>query len=381
MFSRSASARSAACWPTSSASACRACSCAASSNRPRATPCSRSSSDGPSSTGRFPRSARTFPLPETLEDVLGLAGRGPRPRPRRACSSPSPSPPTCAFHRSKSSSIATPWTRRSTRESSRSRATACGLRIRCSGPPRSGDRGRRIAHGCTASSPSPSGTRDARARHLALATPSPDPKLAAAVAAAAEAAAERGARHDAVELAEQALRLTPRDGSERPSAAARARSARREGRGAARQRPCSSPRSTLSRGSAPRSRLALLADASAGITQEEYRRRLDRALAESDGDPAAAGARAREAGEQRRRRAGCSAGRRGSLCTGGARARGAGGPRTSSSWRSTRSRGCASSGAGRSRTCSRVCRSTGRRPRPPLRRPGRLRPPARGAAS
>ena len=48
-----------------------------------------------------------------------------------------------------------------------------------------------------------------RARHLALATEGVDAELAATVAAAATAASFRGARREAVELAEHALRLTP----------------------------------------------------------------------------------------------------------------------------------------------------------------------------
>jgi DNA-binding CsgD family transcriptional regulator len=48
-----------------------------------------------------------------------------------------------------------------------------------------------------------------RARHLALATDRPDPPLAERVESAAAVAIRRGAVHDAVELSEQALRLTP----------------------------------------------------------------------------------------------------------------------------------------------------------------------------
>jgi DNA-binding CsgD family transcriptional regulator len=55
------------------------------------------------------------------------------------------------------------------------------------------------------------GDEELRAHHLALATPRPDARLAATVASAAEAAASRGAVHDAVALAEHALRLTPVD--------------------------------------------------------------------------------------------------------------------------------------------------------------------------
>jgi DNA-binding CsgD family transcriptional regulator len=54
-----------------------------------------------------------------------------------------------------------------------------------------------------------------RARHLALATGSPDDGLAATVAVAAAAAWARGAREEAGELAEHALRLTPPGAPER----------------------------------------------------------------------------------------------------------------------------------------------------------------------
>jgi DNA-binding CsgD family transcriptional regulator len=50
-----------------------------------------------------------------------------------------------------------------------------------------------------------------RAQHLALASESVDAELAGAVAAAAADALARGATHEAVEVAEQALRLTPAD--------------------------------------------------------------------------------------------------------------------------------------------------------------------------
>jgi DNA-binding CsgD family transcriptional regulator len=54
-----------------------------------------------------------------------------------------------------------------------------------------------------------------RARHLALATERPDEVLASALGRAAASAAGRGARQDAVELAEHALRLTPPESAER----------------------------------------------------------------------------------------------------------------------------------------------------------------------
>ncbi len=54
-----------------------------------------------------------------------------------------------------------------------------------------------------------------RARHLALATDETDEQLAATVAAAAASAGSRGAVREAVELAEQALRLTPASSPQR----------------------------------------------------------------------------------------------------------------------------------------------------------------------
>lgn len=53
-----------------------------------------------------------------------------------------------------------------------------------------------------------------RALHLALATDGPDAELAATVAVAAAGASARGASAEAVRLGEQALRLTPADGSD-----------------------------------------------------------------------------------------------------------------------------------------------------------------------
>jgi DNA-binding NarL/FixJ family response regulator len=54
-----------------------------------------------------------------------------------------------------------------------------------------------------------------RARHLALAADRPEAEISAVVAAAASEASDRGARREAVELAEHALRLTPPGSAER----------------------------------------------------------------------------------------------------------------------------------------------------------------------
>jgi DNA-binding CsgD family transcriptional regulator len=55
-----------------------------------------------------------------------------------------------------------------------------------------------------------------RAKHLALATTGTDNRLARVVAAAAEGALRRGAAHDAVDLAEHAVRLTPQTATDLP---------------------------------------------------------------------------------------------------------------------------------------------------------------------
>lgn len=60
------------------------------------------------------------------------------------------------------------------------------------------------------------GDQTLRARHLALSAPAQDAEVAGTVATAATAAAHRGAAHDAAELAEHALRLTPPSAAEYP---------------------------------------------------------------------------------------------------------------------------------------------------------------------
>lgn len=73
---------------------------------------------------------------------------------------------------------------------------------------RSGEAERRELHGLLATVVD---RDELRIRHLALATATPDAALAPVVATAAASAARRGAPQAAVELAEHALRLTPRD--------------------------------------------------------------------------------------------------------------------------------------------------------------------------
>jgi DNA-binding CsgD family transcriptional regulator len=126
---------------------------------------------------------------------------------------------------------------------------------------------------------------ESRATHLALAAERPDEELAAAVAAAAAGAAARGARQDAVVLAEHALRLTPADGgrTERLLALGTYLVAAGEPR---RVTDLLSPElDSLPSGTARARALVLLADGVVG-SNEEIRRNLDAALAESSGDPA-----------------------------------------------------------------------------------------------
>jgi hypothetical protein len=126
-----------------------------------------------------------------------------------------------------------------------------------------------------------------RARHLALGTEEPDEEIGGAVAHAAAAASARGARREAVELGEHALRLTP------PGSAARSErllslAAYLETAGEL-QRMTDLLTSGLE--SIPPGRLRgrawlLLAEGMDVHTVDDYELRLERALAEAHDDPA-----------------------------------------------------------------------------------------------
>jgi DNA-binding NarL/FixJ family response regulator len=125
-----------------------------------------------------------------------------------------------------------------------------------------------------------------RARHLAAAVTAPDADVAAVIAAAANVADARGARYEAAELAEHALRLTPRE--ERLEHSDRLLSlADYLAKAGELQRVTEllEPEiGALPRGG-PRARAwLLLSDGAGAATQEEYQRYLDRALAEGEGD-------------------------------------------------------------------------------------------------
>lgn len=126
-----------------------------------------------------------------------------------------------------------------------------------------------------------------RARHLALAAARPDAELAAEVAEAAAAASARGARREALELAEQALRLTPRSDEHRAERIFLLVETRgKAGEGHRSIGLLKTEFDSLPQG-APRARaLIVLAHGPDVRTHAEYQDHLDRALAESNGDPA-----------------------------------------------------------------------------------------------
>jgi DNA-binding CsgD family transcriptional regulator len=129
--------------------------------------------------------------------------------------------------------------------------------------------------------------KERSALHLALATDGPDDPLAARVMDAASLAAARGARPQAVVLAEHAVRLTPVDKaeiSERLLTLAAYLSLAGE-----RQRMTdllSSARDTLPAGTPVARAWLLLSDAPDVTTLAEYERRLELVLAEKHVDPA-----------------------------------------------------------------------------------------------
>ena len=125
-----------------------------------------------------------------------------------------------------------------------------------------------------------------RARHLALAAEQPDPELAGTVAAAARHAAARGARQEAVELAEHAVRLTP-PGSEERSTRLLALAEHLEVAGE-RQRVTDLllPELDSLPPGAARVRALLHLSEGGGITNNyDHERYLEQALEESEGDP------------------------------------------------------------------------------------------------
>jgi len=122
-----------------------------------------------------------------------------------------------------------------------------------------------------------------RARHLALATSRPDVNMSGRIAAAADAALRRGAAHDAADLAEHALRLTPAEAADFPGRLlALAEHLVRVGE-LARARELLVPRTGDFPPGAARARVHLLLAEAGSLTEHEHH--LELALAESQDEP------------------------------------------------------------------------------------------------
>jgi DNA-binding CsgD family transcriptional regulator len=125
-----------------------------------------------------------------------------------------------------------------------------------------------------------------RAHHLALARRNPDPELAGTVAAAAARAFARGARVEAVELAEHALRLTPPESTERPERLLSLGSYLEIAGEPERLRQILTANLAMIPSGGPRARAWLLLSEGAHMRLDDYRRHLEHALAEAQADPA-----------------------------------------------------------------------------------------------
>lgn len=126
-----------------------------------------------------------------------------------------------------------------------------------------------------------------RARHLALATVRPDPQLAATLSSAASGAFARGARGDAVQLAEHALRLTPRESAQRSERLLSLAGYLETAGETRRLTDLLEPElASLPAGVVRARGWLLLSEGGSVRTVAEFRRYLDSALAESRGDPA-----------------------------------------------------------------------------------------------
>ena len=130
--------------------------------------------------------------------------------------------------------------------------------------------------------------RGLRARHLALGTAYPDAALSATVAAAAAGAAARGAAHDAAELAEHALRLTPTESADRNDRLLALAGYLQVAGEPQRATDLLAPGiDRLPAGSARARAHLLLAESRFAVSHvDESGDHLERALAESEGDPA-----------------------------------------------------------------------------------------------
>jgi DNA-binding CsgD family transcriptional regulator len=128
--------------------------------------------------------------------------------------------------------------------------------------------------------------QESRARHLALAADAPEEELAVTVGTAAAAASARGARQEAVELAEHALRLTPPEAPTRGDRVLALAGYLEAAGELQRVTDLLTPElSSLPPGSARARAWLLLAEGGHIETVDDYRRHLERALAEAEHDP------------------------------------------------------------------------------------------------
>ena len=129
------------------------------------------------------------------------------------------------------------------------------------------------------------GDRELRALHLALASARPDAPLAQTVAHAAAGAAARGAREDAVRLAEHALRLTPPRSPQRGERLlALARHVQAAGEPRRLTQLLTPALQSLPRGPLRGQAWLLLSEGENVRSWEDFERHLDAALAECAGD-------------------------------------------------------------------------------------------------
>ena len=130
------------------------------------------------------------------------------------------------------------------------------------------------------------GDEELQARHLALATYHPNSKLAGIVSAAAATASARGARQEAVELAEHALRLTPSTAGERSDRLLTLGRYLADAGDPPRLTQVLAPELDSLPPGAPRVRACILLIDGVLESGDDVRRYIDRALAESRGEPA-----------------------------------------------------------------------------------------------
>ena len=127
---------------------------------------------------------------------------------------------------------------------------------------------------------------EVRVKHLALAAVHADDELATTVALAAAGAAARGARQQAVELAEHALRLTPADSADRPQRVLTVAGDLETAGEMQRMTDFLTPELASLPAGAPRGRAWLMLSNGVGPkTMDDVARYKDRALAECDDDP------------------------------------------------------------------------------------------------